>query len=312
MPQSRTLVLTAAPGAAALTEADQAAARRAVPHASAWEEHLLAPGTAWAAVFSAETDGASIVADGDAAAMALSARPVDVNLLSSSPQFRKRRLLVADMESTIIGQELIDELADYVGLREKISDITARAMRGELDFESALKERVAMLAGLDASVLDEVYDKRVTLMPGAGTLIRTMKANGATCALVSGGFTVFTERIAERLGFDEQQANVLEIENGKLTGRVKEPILGRAAKRAALERIAHRLGLPMEATLAVGDGANDLDMLSAAGLGVAFRAKPKVQEAARAMPNGAVVTHGDLTALLYLQGYCSTDFALAG
>ncbi len=164
-----------------------------------------------------------------------------------------------------------------------------------------------MLAGLDARVLDEVYEKRVTLMPGAETLIKTMKANGAYCALVSGGFTVFTERVAKRLGFDEHQANVLEIENGKLTGRVKEPILGRAAKRAALERLATELGLDLTETLAVGDGANDLDMLAAAGLGVAFRAKPKVQDAVRAMPNGAVINHGDLTALLYLQGYGRTN-----
>ena len=212
------------------------------------------------------------------------------------------------MESTIIEQELIDELAGYVGLREKISAITTRAMRGELDFEAALRDRVAMLEGLDASVLDGVYAKRVTLMPGAEALIRTMKASGAYCTLVSGGFTVFTERVAKRLGFDEHQANVLEINNGKLTGRVREPILGRAAKRAALERIAAARGLDLSETMAVGDGANDLDMLAAAGLGVAFRAKPKVQEAARALPNGAVINHADLTALLYLQGYDRGEF----
>lgn len=221
---------------------------------------------------------------------------------------KKRKLLVADMESTIIEQEMIDELADYVGRRAEIEKITASAMRGELDFEAALRERVAMLAGLDAHILDEVYEKRVTLMPGAETLLRTMKANGAYCALVSGGFTVFTERVARRLGFDEHQANVLEIENGKLTGAVREPILGRAAKREALERLAGRLGLDLAATMAVGDGANDLDMLAAAGLGVAFRAKPKVQEAARSLPNGAVISHGDLTALLYLQGYSASEF----
>lgn len=226
--------------------------------------------------------------------------------------FRKRRLLVADMESTIIEQEMIDELAEYVGLRDKISKITDRAMRGELDFETALKERVGMLAGLDALVLDEVYEKRVTLMPGAETLIRTMKAHGAYCALVSGGFTVFTARVAKRLGFDEHQANVLEIEHGKLTGRVMEPILGRAAKRQALERIARRLGLDMAETMAVGDGANDLDMLAAAGLGVAFRAKPKVQEAVRALANGAVINYGDLTALLFLQGYADSEFVAEG
>ena len=236
--------------------------------------------------------------------------PVDINLVPYDYNAKSKRLLVADMESTIIEQELIDELADYTGLREKISAITERAMRGELDFEAALIERVAMLAGLDARVLDEVYDKRVTLMPGAETLIRTMKANGAYCALVSGGFTNFTERLAARLGFDEHQANVLEIENGKVTGRVKEPILGRQAKRAALVRIAKKRRLALEDALAVGDGANDLDMIQAAGLGVAFRAKPKVQEAARAMANGAVINHGDLTALLYLQGYRRDEFVI--
>ena len=222
----------------------------------------------------------------------------------------KWKLLVADMESTIIEQELIDELADYVGLRDKISVITERAMRGELDFAAALEERVAMLAGLDCRILDEVYDKRVTLMPGAETLIKTMKAHGAYCALVSGGFTVFTQRLAARLGFDEHQANVLEIADGKLTGHVREPILGRAAKRAALLRIAAARGIDVRDTLAVGDGANDLDMIQAAGLGVAFRAKPKVQEAVRAMANGAVINHGDLTALLYLQGYRQDEFVI--
>ena len=236
--------------------------------------------------------------------------PVDINLVPYDYNAKSKRLLVADMESTIIEQELIDELADYTGLREKISAITERAMRGELDFEAALIERVAMLAGLDARVLDEVYDKRVTLMPGAETLIRTMKANGAYCALVSGGFTIFTERLAARLGFDEHQANVLEIEGGKVTGRVKEPILGRQAKRDALVRIAKKRRLALEDALAVGDGANDLDMIQAAGLGVAFRAKPKVQEAARAMANGAVINHGDLTALLYLQGYRRDEFVI--
>ncbi len=236
----------------------------------------------------------------------LTGLPFDVN--GAYIGDRRKRLLVADMESTIIEQEMIDELADYVGRRQEIETITARAMRGELEFEAALKERVAMLAGLDQRVLDEVYEKRATLMPGAETLIKTMKADGAYCALVSGGFTVFTKRVAQRLGFDEHQANVLEIEGGKLTGRVKEPILGRAAKRAALERIARKRGLELTNTIAVGDGANDLDMLAAAGLGVAFRAKPKVQDAVRAMPNGAVVNHGALTALLYLQGYRQDEF----
>ncbi|PPD31237.1 MAG: phosphoserine phosphatase SerB [Hyphomicrobium sp.] len=220
----------------------------------------------------------------------------------------RKRLLVADMESTIIEQEMLDELADFIGAREKIATITERAMRGELDFEAALKERVALLAGLDASVLDQAAE-RITVMPGAETLIRTMKANGAYCALVSGGFTVFTERVARRLGFNEHQANVLEIAGGKLTGRVVEPILGREAKRLALLRLTAMLGIDPRETIAVGDGANDLAMLEAAGLGVAFRAKPKVCEAVANMPNGAVVTRGDLTALLYLQGYAESEFS---
>jgi phosphoserine phosphatase len=239
----------------------------------------------------------------------LSGQPIDVNPAPLAG--RRKRLLVADMESTIIGEELIDEIADYVGLGPEIAEITARAMQGELPFEPALRERVAKFAGLDARVLDEVYEKRVTLMPGATTLVRTMKGSGAYTALVSGGFSIFAERIARRLGFDEVQANVLEIVDGRLTGRVREPVLGRSAKRRALETIAAARGLSLRETLAVGDGANDLDMLAAAGLGVAYHAKAKVQEAARALPNGAVINHGDLTALLYLQGYRSDQFAAA-
>lgn len=235
---------------------------------------------------------------------ALMGRPIDVALLPL--EGRRKRLLIADMDSTMIGQECIDELADLVGKRKVVSAITERAMRGELDFEAALKERVGLLAGLDAKVLDEVAE-RITLMPGAQTLIRTLKADGCYCALVSGGFTVFTERIAARLGFDEHQANVLEVAGGKLTGRVLEPILGREAKLHALQRLTTKLGLPPPLTLAVGDGANDLAMLEAAGLGVAFRAKPMVREAASQLQNGATITHGDLTGLLYLQGYQKTE-----
>jgi phosphoserine phosphatase len=239
---------------------------------------------------------------------ALDGEPLDIALVADDISFRRRKLLVADMESTIIEQEMLDELADFIGARDKIAEITERAMRGEIDFEAALKARVGMLSGLDATVLDRV-SARMTYMPGARTLVATMKAHGAYCALVSGGFTVFTSRIAQALGFDEHQANVLEIQDGKLTGRVREPILGRAAKRAAIERLTAKLGLDPAQTLAVGDGANDLDMLGAAGLGVAFRAKPKVREATAAMENGAVITHGDLTSLLHLQGYRDDEFA---
>jgi phosphoserine phosphatase len=234
----------------------------------------------------------------------------DINMVKCGPS-RKKRLIVADMESTIIEQEMLDELADYIGERKRISDITERAMRGELDFEGALKERVGLLKDLGAGTLDEAYDKRVTAMPGAATLVSTMRRHGAYAALVSGGFTVFTSKVAERFGFDTHQANTLVIAKGRLTGTVTEPILGREAKLAALRRFTEELKLTPADTLAVGDGANDLDMLGAAGLGVAFRAKPKVREAAAAFPGGAVVTHGDLTALLYLQGYRADEFAAA-
>ena len=256
------------------------------------------------------------LAESEPAALLQLARPtghssdsIDVNIIRDGPD-RRKLLLIADMESTIIEQEMLDELGDFIGARARIEEITARAMRGELDFEAALDERVGLLKGLDAKVLDEVA-KRITLMPGAATLVATMKANGAYCALVSGGFTVFTSRVAKQLGFDEHRANILEIADGKLTGRVVRPILGREAKLAALQELSAKLGLRPSQTLAVGDGANDLAMLGAAGLGVAFRAKPKVREAAAAMPNGAVVTHGDLTALLALQGYGETEHVTA-
>ena len=215
---------------------------------------------------------------------------------------RRKKLLVADMELTIIQQECLDEIADIVGLGARISDITARAMRGELDFAAALRERVGLLRGAGADVLERVYE-RVTLMPGAETLIATMRQSGATCALVSGGFTFFTERIAGRLGFDVQQANTLELAGGKIVGTVADPILGREAKLAALQRLTRERGLDSALTMAVGDGANDLAMIKAAGLGVAFRAKPIVTSEA-----AASITHGDLTALLYLQGYTRAEF----
>ena len=195
------------------------------------------------------------------------------------------------------------EADDRIGLGARISDITARAMRGELDFAAALRERVGLLRDVDAGVLERVYES-VTLMPGAETLIATMRRHGATCALVSGGFTFFTERIAGRLGFDVQQANTLDVADGRISGTVAEPILGREAKLAALERLAREHGLDATETMAVGDGANDLAMLKAAGLGVAFRAKPIVTAEA-----AASVVHGDLTALLYLQGYTRAEFA---
>jgi phosphoserine phosphatase len=309
----RSLVISATPESTEGLQRALEGARLVLEANSALEHRWLSNGGVQQILFTIE-DGGDLrgLHQRILSAIGDSHRGIDINVVAGDLALIRKRLLVADMESTVIQQEMIDELAEYVGRRAEIETITARAMRGELDFEAALKERVAMLAGLPSLVLDEVYQKRVSLMPGAETLIRTMKAHGAYCALVSGGFTVFTERVAKRLGFDEHQANVLEIEDGKLTGRVREPILGRVAKREALERIAARLGLHLSETLAVGDGANDLDMLAAAGLGVAFRAKPKVQEVARALPNGAVINHGDLTALLYLQGYCAREFVTAG
>lgn len=210
---------------------------------------------------------------------------------------RRKRMLIADMESTIIENEMLDELADEVDLREHISEITARAMNGELDFFEAMRERVELLAGLDAAVLEQ-SKKKIRFMPGANTLVATMRANGAYCALVSGGFTCYTAFVRETVGFDMDQANRLEVEDGKLTGAVIEPILGADAKRQRLLALCAERTIPVEATIAVGDGANDLDMLAEAGIGVAYHAKPVVARSADAR-----IDHGDLTALLYLQGY---------
>ncbi|MBS0362900.1 MAG: phosphoserine phosphatase SerB [Proteobacteria bacterium] len=216
---------------------------------------------------------------------------------------RRKQLLVADMDSTIINVECLDELADFAGLKAEISAITERAMRGELAFEGALRERVAMLKGLPISALEETYDERVRLNPGARTLVRTMATNGARCVLVSGGFNFFTVRVAAEAGFHADRANWLKSEKGQLTGEVGEPILGREAKLAALQEEAAAKGLPLSAAIAIGDGANDLAMIEAAGLGVAYRAKPIV--AAQA---DAKIDHTDLTTLLYFQGYERGDF----
>lgn len=220
---------------------------------------------------------------------------------------RRKRMLLADMDSTMIQQECIDELADEAGVGAYVADITARAMNGELDFEAALRERVALLQGLDAGVIDRVLSERITYTPGGDVLIATMKANDGYAALVSGGFTAFTARVAEALCFDEHRANTLEIVNAKLSGRVQEPILGREAKVTALHEISARLGLAPADVIAVGDGANDLGMLGAAGAGVALHAKPSV-----AAQCDLRINHGDLTALLYLQGYSVAEFSTAG
>jgi phosphoserine phosphatase len=208
------------------------------------------------------------------------------------------------MDSTMIGQECIDELADYAGLKAHVAAITERAMRGEIAFEPALRERVALLKGLPVAVVGEVIDRRIALTPGGRALVATMRRNGGYTCLVSGGFTPFTGPVAKMIGFDEHRGNTLIVEDGKLSGRVAEPILGREAKLATLLELRQRLGLSPHETLAAGDGANDLAMIEAAGLGVAYHAKPKVADAAHAR-----IDHGDLTALLYLQGYARAEFA---
>ncbi len=218
---------------------------------------------------------------------------------------RRKKLLIADMDSTMIAQECIDELADYAGFKSRVAAITERAMRGEIAFEPALRERVALLKGLPAAVIDEVIAERIKLMPGGPTLVATMRANGAYTCVVSGGFTAFTTSIAATIGFDEQRANTLLTDAaGRLTGEVAEPIVGREAKFSTLHALRERLHLTREQTLAVGDGANDIPMVKAAGLGVAFHGKPAIREAAPT----ACIDHGDLTALLYAQGYRREEF----
>jgi len=221
----------------------------------------------------------------------------EADVIVQPAEGRRKRLLVADMDSTMISVECIDELADYAELKPQVAEITDRAMRGELDFEAALEARVALLAGMDAGVIDRCRAERVRLTPGAKTLVRTMKAHGATCILVSGGFTRFADAVGEEIGFDRVVANELEIEGGVLTGRVRRPIVGAETKRNVLIGAAAELGIDLEATLAVGDGANDILMIKAAGLGVAYHAKPAAIEAA-----DAGIRHGDLTALLHAQG----------
>lgn len=227
-----------------------------------------------------------------------------VDLVIQPAEGRRKKMLLADMDSTMIQQECIDELADVAGVGARVKEITARAMNGELDFEGALTERVGLLKGLPETVIRQVIDERITFMPGGAELLRTMKADGAYCALVSGGFTAFTGYVAETLGFDENRANVLLIEDGHLTGVPSRPILGREAKVQAFHDISARLGLRPDEVMAVGDGANDLGMLHLAGAGVALHAKPSV-----AAQCDIRVNHGDLTALLYIQGYAAEDFA---
>ncbi|WP_163848199.1 phosphoserine phosphatase SerB [Pseudooceanicola aestuarii] len=235
----------------------------------------------------------------------LQGQRVDLNIQPT--EGRRKRMLLADMDSTMIRQECIDELAEEAGVGAQVKQITARAMNGELDFDGALTERVALLKGLAETVIARVLETRIQLMPGGPQLLATMKADGAYCALVSGGFTAFTSAIAAQLGFDENRANVLHADGGVLTGTVALPILGREAKVQALEEITARLGLTEDQVMAVGDGANDLGMLGRAGAGVALHAKPVV-----AAECALRVNFGDLTSLLYLQGYSADDFITPG
>src|SRR6476659_747637 len=216
---------------------------------------------------------------------------------------RRKKLFLADMDSTMIGQECIDELADFVGLKAHVAEITERAMRGEIEFEPALRERVALLKGLPVEVVAEVLAKRITPTPGGRELVATMRAHGAWTCLISGGFTLFTTAVAAMIGFQENRANELKVRDGKFTGEVAEPILGRATKLATLIELREAFDLDTIDTLVTGDGANDLGMIEAAGLGVAYHAKPAVAAAAAAR-----IDHGDLTALLYAQGYRREEF----
>jgi phosphoserine phosphatase len=287
---NHTLVLTAALGNLS-DEAVTAAAKivNGTPH---W----LSPGTAC----EFQVADPAIVT---AVRAALEGRKADANVVPNT--HRKKRLLIADMDSTIIGCECIDEIADYAGVKPQIAAITERAMRGEIPFEGALRERVALLKGLPEVTLARVYAERVRLNDGARILVQTMKRAGAKTALISGGFTFFTARVAEAAGFATHKANEFNIENGKLAGTVREPILGREAKLQSLVAMAHESGIDMKDTLAIGDGANDLGMITAAGLGIAYRAKPIVADAAHAR-----LDHSDLSAVLYLQGYRETELAL--
>ncbi|BBF91386.1 phosphoserine phosphatase SerB [Blastochloris tepida] len=290
--------LIANPAAPAVDGALLARAADALPHPGGPD--WLAPGIAADLPFARpDTDLAAI-----AARLREAVGPAPVDICVQPAAHRRKRLFVADMDSTMIGQECIDELADLVGCKEHVAAITERAMRGEIAFEPALRERVALLRGLPVEMVARVIEERITLTPGGPALVATMRAAGAYTCLVSGGFTLFTDRIAAMIGFDETRANHLDVEDGRLTGTVAEPIVGREAKLAALIELRARLGLSAAETLAVGDGANDLAMLQEAGLGVAFHAKPKVAASAAVR-----LDHADLTALLYIQGFRREAFA---
>jgi len=296
MPQSEfsmVATLTSNPAAPSLDAGTLNAAAQSVdgPHRARWLHEGVA-----ADIFAKDAEALRFLRAG------LSGLPIDIIIQPTA--HRRKMLFLADMDSTMIGQECIDELADFVGVKAHVAAITERAMRGEIAFEPALRERVALLKGLDANVVERVIAERITLTPGGQALVQTMRANGAYTALVSGGFTLFTGKIGPTLGFHEHRSNLLNVENGAFSGTVTEPILGKEAKLAALIELRAKFGLEAALTMAVGDGANDLAMLGEAGLGVAFHAKPKVAEAAHAR-----IDHSDLSALLYAQGYHLSEFA---
>ena len=293
------LTLIAAPGTLDPTLVVQARASLEAVGAAPGTPDWLSPREAVDIPFTGAAAELAMVA----ARRALGGAPVDA--IAQPVAGRRKKLLIADMDSTIVTSETLDELAAFAGLKDQIAAITRRSMNGELDFRAALIERVGMLKGLPVAALEATW-AATEMMPGAATLVATMRQDGATTCLASGGFTFFTGRVAASLGFDHHVSNTLLIADGALTGQVGEPVFDRHAKLATLTRLATECGLPMSATLAVGDGANDLDMISAAGLGVAFRAKPVVAAAARARVN-----HGDLTALLFAQGYRRVAFVMA-
>ncbi len=290
---SHVATLVSNPGQPAVDAAAIAKARALLPNAIS--ESVLKPGIA-ADIFFAPGPDAQERELSDLVRAALAPAPIDVVVQETA--FRRKKLFVADMDSTMIDQECIDELADYAGLKAHVAAITERAMRGELPFEPALRERVALLKGLPLSVIDETIAKKITLAAGGPELLAALRANNVYTCLVSGGFTLFTGVIAGKLGFDENRANELLTADGKLSGMVREPILGRAAKLSTLQELTRKLGIRAEETIAIGDGANDLDMITAAGLGVAIHAKPAVAAAAQAR-----IDHADLSAIIYCGGY---------
>jgi phosphoserine phosphatase len=295
--QTFVATLVANPLHFALSDALIARAAQALRDIESWR--WLDQNVAADLFFSGDENGLSMARDRLRAELAEAA----VDIIVQRTTGRRKKLLLADMDSTLIGQECVDELAERVGIGARVAAITERAMRGEIEFEPALRERVALLAGLQETIIAEVLQTAIAVTPGGRTLVQTMRGAGAYTAIVSGGFTQFTSAIAEKLGFHEHRANRLLVENGVLSGRVGEPILGRDAKLATLRELRAQLGIAVQETMAVGDGANDLAMLGEAGLGVAYRAKPAVAAAA-----GARIDHGDLTALLYAQGFERSEF----